>query len=322
MKYLDYYKILGVQRGATQEEISRAYKQAARKCHPDLNKRPDAEQRFKEVNEANQVLGDPESRKRYDMLGANWKHGSSFRPPPGWGQNINIDFDGAPGGFGGGGFSDFFGQVFSGGGERRSARQRRHGGNINIEDILGGGLRFEEQGRPQPEELTMETSLVIDLEDSFRGNSRKVEVTGSSGIKAYDIKIPRGIRDGEKIRLSGQGRRGRSGRRGDLLLKIELRSHPLFQVEGDDLVTELLVPAWDAALGASVPVPTMDGEVNMTLPRGLSSGQRLRLRGKGLPRRDGGSGDLFAQLKIAVPRELSEQQEQLFLQLQQAAEKS
>ena len=320
MKFQDYYEILDVPRDASQEEISKAYKKAARKVHPDLNKSPDAEQKFKEVNEANEVLKDPKTRRRYDMLGADWKHGSTFRPPSGWGDGINIDFDG-PGGFGGGGgggFSDFF-QFFRGGGRTRRAGQRGPGG-INIEDILGGGLKFE--GAPQPAQggQDVETTLRVNLEDSFNGNTRKVEITGPAGLKKYDIKIPRGVRDGERIRLTGQGQPGPSGQRGDLLLIIKLRPHPQFRVEGDDLVVTLKVMAWDAALGARVPVPTMEGEVQMTLPRGLASGQRLRLKGKGLPRRSGGSGDLYAELKIAVPGELSNEQQELFERLRELTE--
>ena len=312
MKFHDYYQILGISRDASQDEISSAYKKAARKFHPDLNKSPDAEQKFKEVNEANEVLKDPKTRRRYDMLGADWKHGSSFRPPSGWGDGANFEFEGGPGGFGGSGFSDFF-QFFRGG------RPGRHGGGrdggINIEDILGGGLRFDGNPPQQQGGHDVETTLMVNLEDSYRGNTRKVEISGPGGLKKYDIKIPRGIRDGERIRLSGQGQPGPTGVRGDLLLIIKLRQHPVFNVEGDDLVVLLSVMAWDAALGARVPVPTMEGKVKMTLPRGLSSGQRLRLKGKGLPQRSGGNGDLFAELKIAVPRELSEEQEELFRKL-------
>ncbi len=320
MKFQDYYKILGVSRDASKDDISKAYKKAARKYHPDLNDSPDAEQKFKEVNEAHEVLKDPKTRNRYDMLGADWKHGSNFRPPSGWGDGINIEFDGMPGG-GGGGFSDFF-QFFGGGRPRRSGHPRggRRGG-LNIEDILGGGLRFDD-GPQQQGGHDVETSLLVNLEDSYNGNTRKVEITGPEGLKKYDIKIPRGIRDGERIRLSGQGQPGPTGRRGDLLLTINLRKHPVFAAEGDDLVVTVKVLAWDAALGARVPVPTMEGEVKMTLPAGLSSGQRLRIKGKGLPRRAGGSGDLYAELEIVVPKELSEEQQELFERLRDLQEQA
>lgn len=320
MKFQDYYQILGVTRDASQDEISKAYKKAARKVHPDLNKSPDAEQKFKEVNEANEVLKDPGTRRRYDRLGANWKHGSNFRPPSGWGDGVDFGSGSGPGGFGGGGgFSDFF-QFFREAQSRRQGPPREHGGGLNIEDILGGGLKFD-GGPPQYQGgHDVETTLSVELEDSYRGNTRKVEISGPGGLKKYDIRIPRGIRDGERIRLSGQGQPGPTGRLGDLRLIIKLRPHPTFKVEGDDLVVVLKVMAWDAALGARVPVPTMEGQVKMTLPRGLSSGQRLRLRGKGLPRRAGGRGDLFAELKIAVPGELTDEQQELFEGLRSLAE--
>ena len=318
MKFQDYYKILGVSRDASQEEISKAYKKAARKVHPDLNKSPDAEQKFKEVNEANEVLKDPHTRRRYDTLGADWKHGSRFRPPSDWGDGMDFGGGGFGGGGGGGGFSDFF-QFFRGGGGRPRRPDPWHGG-INIEDILGGGLNFEGGAPPQQGGHDVETTLMVNLEDSYSGNTRKVEITGPGGLKKYDIKIPRGVRDGERIRLTGQGQPGPTGRRGDLLLIMKMRPHPRFSVEGDDLVVKLSVSAWDAALGARLPVPTMEGEVQMTLPRGLASGQRLRLKGKGLPIRDGGRGDLYAELKIVVPKELSPEQEELFEQLRELAD--
>lgn len=316
MKFVDYYKILEVPRGASTEEITKAYKRAARKWHPDLNKASEAEQRFKEVNEAHEVLKDPKTRERYDMLGANWKHGSNFRPPAGFGQNVQFDFGG--GGGAGGGFSDFFEQVFgasrAGAGRRRSARPGM--GGMNIEDILGGGLNFEGNGQPPSRGHDAETNLSIDLEDSYRGNKRKVEISSVQGVRKYEVTIPRGIREGEKIRLSGQGHRGSHGQRGDLFLKIRITPHPVFSVEGDDLVVTVPVMAWDAALGAAgVAVPTMDSEVKMTLPRGLRSGQRLRIKGKGLPLRGGGRGDLYAELRVDVPGELSGEQQELFEQL-------
>ena len=320
MKFQDYYQILEVSRDASQDEISRAYKKAARKVHPDLNKSPDAEQKFKQVNEAHEVLKDPGTRSRYDRLGADWKHGANFRPPSGWGDGVNVDFESGPGGFGGGGFSDFFQFFREARAGRAGPRRGGHGGGLNIEDLLGGGLKFD-GGPPQHQGgHDVETTLLVELEDSYSGNTRKVEIRGPGGLKKYDIKIPRGIRDGERIRLSGQGQPGPTGRRGDLRLIIKLKPHPTFEAEGDDLVVALKVMAWDAALGARVPVPTMEGQVQMTLPRGLSSGQRLRLKGKGLPRRAGGSGDLFAELKIAVPGELSDEQQELFERLRSLAE--
>jgi curved DNA-binding protein len=314
MKYLDYYQVLGVKRDASQQEITSAYKKLARKYHPDLNKASGAEDKFKELNEAYEVLKDPKKRKRYDMLGANWKHGAPFEPPPGWGD-VRFEFSG-PGGGGGGfgsGFSEFFDRFFGGGGQ-----QSPGGGGFDLNDLLGnsGGRR-----RRNPRGRDVESSLTIQLEDSYLGRERAVELSGPAGTRRYTVKIPRGVRDGERIRLAGQGHASSpGGPRGDLYLTIQIAPNATFRREGDDLVTTVRVSAWDAALGARIPVPTMDGEVSMTLPPGLSSGQRLRLRGKGLPRRSGGSGDLFAELQIVVPEELTDEQRELFERLRKLGE--
>jgi curved DNA-binding protein len=312
MKYIDYYKVLGVDRNADQQEISRAYKKLARKYHPDLNKSPNAEAKFKELNEANEVLKNPETRQRYDTLGANYKHGAPFDVPPGWGGGVH--FGGAREGGGlGGGFSDFFETFFSGkGGNRR-------GGGFNIGDLFsGGGGSNGEVFREESSGQDMESTLTIALEDAFHGAKTAVELSGPDGKRRYDVKIPHGIRDGERIRLAGQGMPGRSrNKRGDLYLTIHIAPHPVFRVEEKDLVTVVPVLAWDAALGCRLPVPTLDGEVQMTLPPGQSSGQRLRLKGKGLVRRGEAPGDLYAELKIVVPKTLSKEQEHLFLKLKQ-----
>lgn len=327
MKYVDYYKVLQVDRGTSQEDISKSYKKLARKYHPDLNKDPGAEAKFKELNEAYEVLKDPDTRNRYDTLGANWKHGAPFEPPPGWGQNIHFDFGGGSGGgIGSSGFSDFFESILGGrggqpgggfGGRGGRPSPGMGGGGINLDELLGG-FGGGRQGPRRGSDV--ESILSIQLEDTYKGNQRTVELSGSSGKRRYDVKIPRGVRDGERIRLANQGRPGPGGSNGDLYLTIKLAPHPQFQVEGDDLVVTVKVDAWDAALGASIPVPTLDGEVQMTLPPGLSSGQRLRLRGKGLPRRDDRQGDLYAELKIAVPGELSPEQKKLFTRLRDIAD--
>jgi len=327
MKYVDYYKVLQVDRGTSQEDISKSYKKLARKYHPDLNKDPGAEAKFKELNEAYEVLKDPDTRNRYDTLGANWKHGAPFEPPPGWGQNIHFDFGGGSGGgFSGSGFSDFFESILGGRGRQpgngynvRGGRPSpgMGGGGINLDELLGG-FGGGRQGPRRGSDV--ESVLSIQLEDTYQGNQRTVELSGSNGKRRYDVKIPKGVRDGERIRLANQGRPGPGGASGDLYLTIKLAPHPQFQVEGDDLVVTVKVDAWDAALGASIPVPTLDGEVQMTLPPGLSSGQRLRLRGKGLPRRDGRQGDLYAEMKIAIPDELSPEQKKLFTRLREIAD--
>lgn len=321
MKYIDYYKVLGVERSASQTEIGKAYKRLARKYHPDLNKSTDAEAKFKEINEAYEVLKDPEKRQRYDTLGANWRHGSPFEPPPGWAGaqpgGVHVEFGGS--GFGqgfGGGFSDFFETLFGGGGA--------DGGSVSIEDLFSGrvgpGPRSR-RSRSAPQHAAgadVESELVVDLEDIYFGRKRSIELSGSAGRRRYDVTIPRTIRDGGKIRLAGQGASGRRGARaGDLYLTVRIGKHPRFHIEGDDLVTDLAVPAWDAALGATLDVPTLDGTVSMKLPPGLSSGQRLRLRGKGLPLAGGNFGDLYAQITITVPRDLTAEQRHLFEKLRQ-----
>ena len=321
MQYVDYYKVLGVDRGAPQEEISRAYKKAARKFHPDLNKAPDAEDRFKEVNEAHDVLKDPETRKRYDTLGANWKHGSDFSPPPGWGNGAQWEVHSSPGAAG---FSDFFDQVFGGGRPHARGGAGPGVGGINLEDLLGGrgGMGgtgrdpFAPSGPRRPARgRDIETALALTLEDIYRAEKIKVRLNGPEGPRSYDVKVPRGVRQGERVRLAGQGLPGANGKPGDLYLRVDFARHDRFRVEGDHLVVTVPVSCWDAALGGSIPVPTLDGEVQMTLPPGLSSGQRLRLKGKGLPRKDGTHGDLRAELKVTVPQTLTSTQQRLFAEL-------
>jgi curved DNA-binding protein len=307
MKYLDYYKVLGVEREATAEELSKAYKKRARRLHPDLNRSPGAEAKFKELNEAYDVLKDPEKRKRYDLLGADWKHGAPFEPPPGF------QGGGPPGGGArGGGFSDFFEAFFGG---RGATRGGGGAGSFDLGDLFGGrssGGGDEAFGGGGGGDV--ESELRVEIEESYRGSKKSIELTGDGHRRRYEVTIPRGIREGEKIRLAGQGQ-GRGRRRGDLYLAVRFAPHPTFRVDGDDLLVTVPVLAWDAALGCRVPVPTLEGEVQMTLPPGQSSGQRLRLRGKGMPRRDGGQGDLYAELKVTVPKQLSAEQEELFQRL-------
>ena len=330
MDYVDYYKALEVDRGASQEEIQKAYRRVARKHHPDLNKEAGAEERFKQVGEAYEVLKDPEKRKRYDTLGANWKHGVPFEPPTGWAGGggpggVHFGFHG-PGGASG--FSDFFDMLFSGGvpfggGGRRSGGRRSGGGvggGLDLEDLLGRGGGFG-NGRGRPARGSdVESELTVQLADSYHGTKKTVELSGPGGHRRYDVKIPQGIRDGEKIRLSGQGMPGPGGQSGDLYLTIRVAPDPGFEVDGDDLRVELPIKVWDAALGCKIDVPTLDGTVSMKVPAGCSSGQRLRLRGKGMPIRGGGRGDLYAELRIDLPRKLTARQKELFLELQQTDE--
>jgi curved DNA-binding protein len=332
VQFRDYYEVLGVNKNAPEDEIKSAYRKQARKYHPDVNPGDkSAEEKFKEINEAYEVLSDPEKRKRYDALGPNWKAGEEFRPPPGWQEGARVDFGdlgdifGAAGrgGAGGGatGFSDFFESLF--GGARRGAR---------------GGRGFSMRGRD------MEAEIELTLEEAHRGGTRSISLQvaqtcpecrgtgtkdgktvcptcrGAGTIqlpKTLQVTIPPGVRDGSVIRLAGQGEPGASGGPpGDLLLRVRTRPHRLFDVTGDnDVQIELPVAPWEAALGAKVSVPTIEGPVEMTIPPGTQSGQRLRLRGQGLNRRGGGRGDQYAKLKIVNPQRLTPNERELFEKL-------
>lgn len=286
MEYKDYYKILGISREASQEEVKRAYRTLARKYHPDVSKEPDAEARFKEIGEAYEVLKDPEKRAAYDQLGSQWRAGQDFRPPPDW--DAHFDFGGA--GFGDAGasaFSDFFESLFGGAG----GRTRSH------------DFGFHSRGRNRV------ARVQIDLEDAFRGGTRRVAVPvpemrpGGQSVmreRALDVRIPKGIREGQQIRLKGQGSPGMGrGRHGDLLLEVGFAPHPLYTVKGGDIYLDLPVAPWEAALGASVKAPTPAGAVELKIPPGSSQGRRLRLKGRGIPGNP--PGDFYAVLQIALP---------------------
>ena len=323
VKYQDYYETLGVTRSASQDEIQRAYRKLARQYHPDVNKNPEADQKFKQIGEAYEVLKDPEKRKKYDALGANWKAGQQFKPPPGF-ENIRFEFGGREGGgfeFSSDGFSDFFEMFFgrgAAGGGFQSARTR--GFRTGTSGRTSGGASGETfGGRPQKGQ-TIESEVEISLEDAYHGTSRQITLrdpeAGTS--KKLEVKIPKGTTSGSKIRLAGQGGQGLAGGpAGDLILHLRIEPHPRFEVHGHNLHHTLAIAPWEAALGAKVPVPTLEGDVTMTIPPGASSGQKLRLRGKGLPNRahDEERGDLLVHLKIVVPHELTEDEERLFKEL-------
>jgi len=308
VKFQDYYEILGVGRDASEDQIKRAYRKLARKYHPDVNKDKGAEERFKQINEAHEVLKDPEKRKLYDQLGSNWQAGQDFKPPPGW-ENAHFEFRTGPGAEAfdfGGGFSDFFETLFGGrmgGGSGTSARQRSW--------VMRG----------QDHEAEME----IDLESAFHGATRTLTLQGHEidpqgqvrpTLKNIQVKIPPGVTDGTRIRLAGKGGEGMGGGPpGDLYLKVHIEPHPLFTTDGHNLQVEVLIAPWEAALGATVQVLTIDGTVNLKVPSGSQSGQKLRLRGKGLPKKGGVRGDLIAQLKIVVPKDLTEREKELFAEM-------
>jgi len=326
VKFQDYYETLGVSRTASPQEITKAYRKLARKYHPDVNKNPDAEEKFKQLSEAYEVLKDPEKRQRYDALGENWKAGQEFTPPPGW-EDLFGSFMGqagtATGGKGfsfqfgsGGGFSDFFNSLFgdTGAGFDFDPRSRGHSSRA-------GKMR---ERPPAP----TEAELAVTLEEAFRGAVRNIALeiseydergTLQRKTKTYQVKIPAGITEGKVIRLAGQGAKGRSGKAGDLLLRIRLNPHPHFRAEGHTIHYTLPLSPWEAALGAKVQVTTLDGTVAISVPPGSQSGQTLRLKGKGLAINETVRGDMFVELKIALPRHLSSEEKRLFEQLQQVS---
>ncbi len=312
MKFQDYYETLGITRTATEDEITKAYRKLARKFHPDLNKEKGAEDKFKKINEAHEVLSDPEKRKRYDALGANWQAGQDFRPPPNWeemfggaaqrhrrggnGQGATFSF-----GSGGGGFSDFFDAIFG---------------------DLGGMEGFENQARfnqQEQQQSNIEAELEVALEDAYRGATRTISFRApGEGDKSYKVKIPAGTTEGTVIRLTGQGYKTRKGA-GDLMIKVKIAPHPRYKIEGSNLTMDLPVAPWEAALGGKVEVETLDGRINLNIPAGSQSGQRLRLKGKGLPLKGGGRGDLYTELRVMVPKQLSGDERDLMEKLRAAS---
>lgn len=289
MEYKDYYKILGVSRSATADEIKRAYRKLARQYHPDKNKSAGAEDRFKEINEANEVLSDAEKRKAYDTLGANWKAGQQFTPPPGWDFSqagaggfgrgrARAGGSAGAGGFGGGnaGFSDFFSQLF---------------GGMGAGGFGGGG--FEDYA--EAEAPATHARLTIALEDSYNGAQRHINVGG----RTLNVRIPKGVGAGQTIRLAGQGSHG-----GDLLLEIDFAPHAQFKLDGRDITTTVSIAPWEAALGGKVDVPTLGGTVELNLPANSRGGQKLRLKGRGLPGKT--PGDQFVVLQLVTPPAASE----------------
>jgi curved DNA-binding protein len=310
VQFRDYYETLGVSKAASDDEIRSAFRKLARKYHPDVAKdKASAEEKFKQINEAYEVLSDPEKRKKYDQLGASWNQPGGFQPPPGWGEqppgggfhryggeNGGVEFE-----FGGTGFSDFF-EAFFGGGRGRSA----FGG--------GFGQRAAERGSD------VEADIMVTLEEALSGSKRAVSLrrAGSNKTETYQVKIPRGVHEGQRIRLAGQGEAGaRGGKSGDLFLRVRLARHPDFTVEGSDLIHEIKIAPWQAVLGAELQVPTLEGKARMKLPPGTQGGQRFRLRGRGLPSSTGARGDLYVVTQIHVPKKLTEPERKIWNQLAQ-----
>jgi len=303
VSYKDYYKVLDVTRSATKEEIDKAYKKFARKYHPDLNQGDStAEERFKEINEAHEVLKDPEKRRLYDQLGPNWQDGQHFQNAGGFGQG---GF--GQGGFSGGGgdFSDFFETIF------------RQQGAGDFGGAGGFGSPFSRSRSRRGRDV--EATLQISLEDVLQGGTQSININTSDGPKNLKVNIPAGIKDGGKLRLSGQGNHGTPN--GDLYLVISYQKHSKFKVDGLDISTEISLSPWEAVLGTKVLVPTLEGAVEMNIPAGSSSGRKLRLKGKGLGAQ-AKRGDEYVVIGIKTPPldAMSEKEKELWQALAQEAE--
>jgi len=323
VQFRDYYDVLGVARTATEDQIKSAYRKLARKYHPDVNPGDkSAEEKFKEINEAYEVLSDADKRKKYDELGPNWKAGQDFRPPPNW-EGANVEFGDFGDFFGGGrgasGFSDFFESLFGGRrGPRRGAGFAMRGQDVEAEIPL----TLEEAHRGVKRTITLQvTETCPDCKGSGVKDAKTCPTCRGAGAirrpKSLEVTIPAGVRDGSVIRLPGQGEPGSSGApAGDLFLRVRLQPHRLFQTIGEnDVQIELPVAPWEAALGAKIPVPTLDGPVEMKIPAGAQGGQRLRLRGQGLNRRGGGRGDEYVKIRIVNPPKLAPKEKELFEKL-------
>ena len=324
VQYKDYYETLGVPRTASDVDIKKAFRKLAREYHPDVAKnKKQAEEKFKEINEAYEVLGDPAKRKKYDELGANWKSGGEFRPPPGWetfggrrpqtgrgprGEEYEFHF-------GGTGFSDFFEQLFGAAGGRQAGGFGR-GGAFAEEDFAA------ERGRD------IEGDIMVTLEEAMHGSVRSVSIRhgvtcnhcGGTGqvpkTDTYQVKIPSGVTEGQRLRVPGRGESGvGGGQAGDLYLRVRLAKHPDFEVVEHNLIYEAQVAPWEAVLGADLSVPTLNGRVNIRIPPGTQNGQKLRVRGRGLPERGGGGGDLIVVTRIEVPRRVTDAERKAWEQL-------
>jgi curved DNA-binding protein len=320
MDYKDYYKVLGIEKNASDKEIKQAFRKLARKYHPDVNPGDiGAEQKFKEINEAHEVISDPEKRRKYDQLGANWKQyeqyqrpGAGGRPGGFGGGGVHVEFEG-----GAGGFSDFFKTFF---------------GGADVEDLFGqsgqsgfrgqrpGGRRArgpEGFGQPPPQPgRDVSAQLEVSLEEAYNGTVKRLNLDGNT----IDVRIQKGVKDGSRIRVTGKGEPGASGP-GNLYLDVKMRPHHIYRRDGDDLYVNVPVTFSEAALGADIEVPTMSGKLGVKVPAGSQNGRLLRLKGKGMPRLKGeGAGDLFAKLVVVIPKTLSEREQELVKELASLAD--
>jgi len=321
--FKDYYQILGVSPKATDDEIKKAFRALARKYHPDVAKdKKTAEEKFKEINEANEVLSNPESRRKFDQLGADWKNGAQSQRPPGRGGQP-FGGQGAPGGedefqFGGTGFSDFFEQFFG----RREGGHARGSSPFGSQQFSRGG----EEPEPATRGQDIRGDILITLDEVLKGATRAISVrrtnarTGREETTTYQVRIPKGIQAGQSVRVAGKGGEGASGgSAGDIYLRVRFAQHPDWQVRGADLMGHLELAPWEAVLGATVPVQTFEGSISIKVPAGFQQGQKLRVRGKGLPSGAAKRGDLYIEVSIQVPAQLGKEEERLWKELATAS---
>lgn len=320
VKYKDYYEILGVDRKANDADIKAAYRKLARKTHPDANKNdPSAEEKFKELNEAYEVLKDPEKRKRYDMLGANWKAGDNFRPPPQQQQgagdgSFSFDFGNFGDLRGNSAFSDFFdslfGQTFGGGGFTAGQAQGARGGTTSSSQgpARGGNRRT----------LDQEADIELSVEELAQGTKRTLQISTPGGKpKTIEVKIPAGVRPGKKVRVAGEGATMAGGtQKGDLFLRVKAKPHSYYTIDGDNLICEIEITPAQAVIGAEAIITTIEGPVKIKVPAGSQNGRLLRLKGKGLPILGGSTkGDQLVRTRISIPTQISDQEKDLYEQL-------
>lgn len=319
IEFKDYYKTLGVPRSASEDEIRKSFRKLARQYHPDIAKdKATAEERFKEINEAYEVLGDPEKRKKYDTLGENWNQPGGFRPPPGWRQRGGSSRPGQSGAesfefhFGGTGFSDFFEQFFSG-------RDHSHGFGRSDPEAgtrSGGGRPFSERGSD------IEGDLMVTLAEAVGGSVRTISLQqtnaldGSVATESFRVRIPSGVQENQRIRVAGKGSPGvGGGEPGDLYLRVRFARHPDFRTEGTDLYYDLDLAPWEAVLGATVRIPTLEESISLKIPPGTNHGQKFRVRNRGLPGPGNRRGDLYVAAVIQVPQHVDEDEKKLWQQL-------
>lgn len=313
----DYYDVLGVSRDAGPDELQQAFRRLARQSHPDVNRDPGAEERFKEVNDAYSVLSDPAMRRKYDRFGEDFR-----RVPDDWEERAGAGaFRGKPGRGGPGGGRRTTWTTGGGAGAEYVDLGAGFGGGVDFEDLFGGMFGGRGRGRAgRVAGADQEAELPLTVEEAYRGGRRQVTLNGPDGPRTYTVTIPRGVTDGRRIRLAGEGGRGMGdGPAGDLYLIVRLQPHPVFRVEGKDITVPLRVAPWEAVLGATVPVPTPDGDTKVTVPPGSSTGRRLRLRGEGMPDPRGHPGDLYAEVRVTVPPDPTERERELFAELAQVS---